>query len=342
MNTANLKSKRYHPVQLGTVQLPGNLFLAPLAGYTDKAFRTICRQQGASLTYSEMVSAEGVARQGLVSGQLMERAEGEELFAIQLFANEAEVIKRALPRVLTYHPTIIDINCGCPVPKVTKIGSGSALLMYPKKIEEIVRAIIDNSDVPVSVKIRTGWDALSINWTETSEAALAGGAVMLTLHARTRSMYYAGAADWQMLKAFTEYVKAKSPTTTVFGSGDVFSAQDAYNMIEQTGVDGVMFARGAIGNPFIFRESRALLCGETLPQKASLEEKVDTMQHQLFLMSEEIGEVRACKEMRKHAAAYLKGMSFASQAKQKLVQATTVEQYREVFAELKARCHPDY
>lgn len=342
MDTSDLKGELYHSVQIGSAQIPGNLFLAPLAGYTDKAFRTICRQHGATLTYSEMVSAEGVAREGPVSGQLMERAAEEELFAIQLFANDAEVIKRALPRVLTYQPTIIDINCGCPVPKVTKIGSGSALLNYPEKIEEMVRVIVEQSDVPVSVKIRTGWDANSISWVETSEAALAGGAVMLTLHARTRSMYYSGQADWQMLKDFTLHVKAKSPSTVVFGSGDVFTAQDALDMITQTGVDGVMFARGAIGNPFIFGQSKALLCGAALPPEPSLTEKVETMQRQLLLMSEEIGEIRACKEMRKHAAAYLKGISYASQAKQKLVQAATIEQYYEVFAELKARHQADY
>jgi tRNA-dihydrouridine synthase B len=329
----------FHPVQIGNVVIPGNLFLAPLAGYTDRAFRTICKSMGASFTYSEMVSAEGVARESQNTDLLMIRGDNEELFSIQIFMIDASVVERCLPRLLTFNPTVIDLNCGCPVPKVVKTGAGSALLKTPRKIHDIVQVIKSGCNIPVSVKIRTGWDAHSINYRETADAALSAGADMITMHARTKAMGYSGTADWQALSDLKQFVLSRTLSQNkniipVFGSGDLFSALAAKQMLEQTKVDGVMFARGAIGNPFIFQETQELLTNAKLPDSPSILERVTVMKKQLALLSIDKGERLACKEMRKHAAAYLKGIPHAAQAKQELVKSETITDYEIAFAAL--------
>ena len=321
----------YHPVTIGSVTVEGNIFLAPLAGYTDRAFRTMCKWYGASFTYSEMVSAEGIARGGKNSDELMVRSENEEQFSIQLFMRDAEVVARALPRVLLFNPTVIDVNCGCPVPKVVKTGAGSSLLVEPKKIFNIVKTIVDGCDVPVSVKIRLGWDMQSINYEETAGAALSAGASMITMHARTKSMGYAGKADWQALADLKRFVSSSYPSVPLFGSGDLFSAEAAKEMLETTRIDGVMFARGAIGNPFIFQDTITLLETNTTSSFHDIEERIAAMRTQLELHSAIVGERLACRQMRKHAAAYLKGMSHSTKAKQELVQASSIADYEEVF-----------
>jgi len=340
MDTSSFFNKLWHPVSIGAVTIPGNIFLAPLAGYTDRAFRAVCRQQGAALTYSEMVSAEGVASKGANSESLMLRGQGEDLFAIQLFMNDAEVVERALERVLTFNPTVLDINCGCPVPKVVKTGAGSSLMLQPHKIHDIVKTITKACSVPVSVKIRTGWDARSINWAETSDAAIEGGASMITMHARTKSMGYSGKADWQALADLKNHVDKRSREIgrpiVAFGSGDVFSAGDAQAMLAETALDGLMFARGAIGNPFVFADTIALLTGQSVPSLHPIAERVAVMRLHLSFHVDSVGEHLACRQMRKHAAAYLRGMKDASRAKQELVRATTVEQYARVFDRLLA------
>ncbi len=335
----NQQPTLFHPVQIGNVVIPGNLFLAPLAGYTDRAFRTICKSMGASFTYSEMVSAEGVARESLNTDLLMARADNEEQFSIQIFMIDASVAERCLPRLLTFNPTVIDLNCGCPVPKVVKTGAGSALLKTPQKIHDIVRVIKSGCDIPVSVKIRTGWDAHSINYRETADAALSAGADMITMHARTKAMGYSGTADWQALSDLKQFVLSRTLAQNknaipVFGSGDLFSAIAAKQMLEQTNVDGVMFARGVIGNPFIFREAQQLLTHGIYSESPSIPERVEAMRKQLVLLSIDKGERLACKEMRKHAAAYLKGIPHAGQAKQELVKSENIKDYELAFTAL--------
>lgn len=328
------KESLYHPVHIGSLQVEGNLFLAPLAGYTDRAFRSICLEHGCSLTFSEMVSAEGIARDNEMTKQLMERGEHENLFAIQVFMHDASVLERAIPILMQYKPSLIDINCGCPVPKVVKTGAGSALLHYPEKIFEMVTLLRSLTDVPISVKIRLGWDANSINYQETTDAILRGGAHMITMHARTRSMGYSGTADWESLADLKLWVEKQSPSTVVCGSGDLFTAEKAKQMLLETGVDGVMFARGAMGNPFIFTQTRALLEGKEEQIEISLEARISVMKKHLALMISYIGEKSACKEMRKHAVAYLKGIPYASKAKQSMVHSSTYAEYDTVFQEL--------
>lgn len=329
----------YHPVTIGDIVIPGNLFLAPLAGYTDRAFRSVCLSRGADFTYSEMVSAEGIARKSQNTDSLMVRAEGEELFAIQIFMPDASVTARCLPRLLSFRPTVIDINCGCPVPKVVKTGAGSSLMRNPQKIHDIVRVLKEGCTIPISVKIRTGWDAESINYREAADAALSAGAEMITMHARTKSMGYSGTADWSKLADLKDYVQhrtvvaGRSPIL-VFGSGDLFSAQAAKKMLEETGVDGVMFARGVIGNPFIFHDTIQLLTEGIQSPPTGLQDRVEAMRQQLSLLTHDKGERLACREMRKHASAYIKGLPHAAQVKQHLVRCERLADYEMVFAQL--------
>lgn len=325
------RSGLYHPVTIGSVTIQGNCFLAPLAGYTDRAFRSLCLLHGANFTYTEMVSAEGLARDSEKTIRLMDRAENEPLFAVQIFTDTSEAVRRSLPNLLKAEPTIIDINCGCPVPKVVKTGAGSALLKTPEIIHDMVRTITNHCDTPVSVKIRLGWDQLSINWKETTDAALSAGATMITMHARTRSQGYGGTAAWEEITQLKQWVLEHYPSVPVFASGDIMSAEAAKQALEETGADGVMFARGAIGNPFIFEEAKALLMTGQKRPLPSLEERIDAILTQLHLLSKDKGEVVAAKEMRKHACSYLKGIPKTGSVKLQLVSATTLAHYRDIL-----------
>ena len=324
----------YHPVDICSLHIDGNIFLAPLAGYTDRAFRTLCIEQGASFTYTEMVSAEGLARGSEHTEKLLVRAENEDLLGVQLFMDEASVAERCVERLLAANPSLVDINCGCPVPKVIKTGAGSALLRDPNKIHDIVKVLKLSTRVPVSVKIRLGWDANSINFLETTDAALSAGADMITMHARTRAMGYSGTADWEALASLKSHVYAKAPTVPVFGSGDLFTPESVKLLLEQSGIDGVMFARGALGNPFIFSDTKRLLVDGIPVGNHTIAQRVELLLRQMYLMGRDVGERAACREMRKHAAAYLKGVPHAAKAKQALVTSSTYSDYESVCARL--------
>ena len=312
----------YHSVSIGNVVLPNNLFLAPLAGYTDKIYRSICLSHGAGLAYTEMVSSEGVARNSEKTVMLMERGLGETNLAVQLFMPDSDTAKRSLEGTMAYKPAIIDINCGCPVPKVIKTGAGSALLQRPKTIYEIVKTIVDNTNVPVTVKIRTGWTEGSINYLETASLAFEAGASAVCMHARTRSQLYMPTANWDTLKD----LKKHFPNNVIIGSGDLFTASDGVRMLETTGVDALVFARGAIGNPFIFEQTKALLEGKALPYISVLEKREAIMKHLTGLV-EYLGENSACREMRKHVCAYLKGIPNSAKVRQSVTEALTVDAY---------------
>lgn len=323
-------SSLLHEVSIGNVTLKSNLFLAPLAGYTDKVFRSICLKHGAALAYTEMVSSEGVARDSAKTVVLMERGEGEENLAVQLFMPDADTARRSLEGVLAYKPAIIDINCGCPVPKVVKTGAGSALLQNPKTISEIVSTIVQNVDVPVTVKIRTGWDTNSINYLETAELAFDAGASALCMHARTRSQLYMPNAHWELLADLKKHFQDR----VVIGSGDLFTAEDGVRMLEQTGVDAIAYARGAIGNPFIFEQTEALLNNKT-PRSISVDEKREAIMIHLRGLVDYLGENTACREMRKHVCAYLKGIPNSAKVRQAVTSALTVQEYESALAQLK-------
>lgn len=305
--------------------------LAPLAGYTDKAFREIAHECGAKASVTEMVSAEGLARGSDKTELLLDRYPGEENLIVQLFAPSDDPVIRCLPMLLKHNPAAVDINCGCPVPKVVKTGAGSALMKDPEKMRAIVRAIKEETDLPVSVKFRLGWDSGSKNFLEFADAAYESGASMLTLHARTRAAGYSGTADREAFRTLSEHMRGKD--VLLFASGDIFTPEDAMDIITNYGMDGVMFARGAIGNPFIFRMSEEYLNtgSYTLP---SIEERVNTAIHHLQLAVSCYGENTACREMRKHLMAYIKGIRGANKVKAAISEAVTEKEIRNAMTTL--------
>ena len=310
-------------MKLGSKEINGNLILAPLAGYSDRAFRRISREHGAAIAVTEMVSCEGLARDNEKTEDLLLRYEGEDELIMQIFAPDDDPVRRSLSRLLEYKPTAIDINAGCPVPKVVKNGCGSALMKNPDKIYNIVSFLKQNTDVPITVKFRLGWDSSSINYLEFADACVSAGASALTLHARTRSQNYSGSASYEDIKTLRERV---DKSVLVFGSGDVFTPEDALKMVKSCNVDGVMFARGAIGNPFIFEQTKELLESGSY-HDISLEERYNTIIKHLDYMISYFGEALAAREMRKHAAAYLKGVRNSSRVKATIVHALTRDDY---------------
>ncbi len=328
-----MSGQLYHPVTIEKLTIAGNIFLAPLAGYTDVPFRTLAKEGGADLTFTEMVSVEGLSREGEKTITLLERSPLEGQYAVQLFLYGTESLPRALDILAPFAPDLIDINCGCPVPKVTKTGAGSAMMSNPSLITETVRIIKEQTGLPVSVKLRIGWDQGRRNYLAFSQAALDGGADMLTLHARTRSQGYAPSAEWETLSILKRYTVDHGYRIPIFGSGDLFAPIDAKRMLEETGIDGVMFARGAIGNPTIFSQAKAILRGEE-PEKPAREEIRALIMRHLDLMIAHVGEEAACKAMRKHAAAYLRGIAGSSAIKQQLVLAVRREEYEAALVDL--------
>ena len=314
------------PVSIGSLTLPGNLFLAPLAGFTDRAFRGTAVEWGADLTYTEMISCEAVYRGNRKTLDMMSRDTRERNFAIQVFTGTVEAAELSIEKVLAYSPSLIDLNCGCPVPKIIKSGAGSALMREPEKIGAIVKALKKNHDVPVTVKIRTGWDKQSLNYRKAAEIAVEAGAAAVAIHGRTKSQGYSGTADWEPLREL-----ASALPVPVLGSGDLFTPGDARRMLEETGCAGVMFARGAIGNPFIFRQTRYLLeKGVDMPPLTA-EDRLKTALGQYRHSLNYLDELRASKEIRKHLCAYSKGITGAASLRNDLVHATTAGEFEKLI-----------
>ena len=325
----------YHSVSIGNLKLDGNLFLAPVAGYSDCAFRHLCRRGGANFSYTEMVSAEALVRGSGKTQELMVRAPDEDKYAVQIFGGEPQTVaKAALIVAERVNPEVIDINAGCPVPKIIKTGAGSALTRDPERLFEVVsqtkKALTEaGRDIPVTVKIRSGWDSSSLTWKEAADASLKAGADAITLHPRTRAQGYEGKADWSLLAELVKLVGGKIP---VFASGDIFSPENVKACFEQTGVDGVMFARGAMGNPFIFDETkRFLLSSEHYSTPPNI--RISAGMEELDILIKLKGEVTACREMRKRFCAYSKGLEKASQMRASIVSANTRADFAAIFSE---------
>ncbi len=320
----------YHPVKIGKTELNGNLFLAPVAGYSDRSFRSICVEQGASFTYTEMVSAEALVRGNWKTEELMARAPNEKAYSVQIFGGEESIMAEAAKIVLEKtNCEVIDINCGCPVPKIIKTGAGSALTRDPERLGKIVAAVKKAAEgrCAVTVKIRSGWDAVTITWKEAALAALENGADAITMHPRTRTQGYEGFSDWTKLRDLVQIAEGKVP---VFGSGDLFKPEDAKRMLEETGCDGVMFARGAMGNPFIFKKTIQLLQNGTYDDiPASV--RLNTAFKELELLIADTNEKHACMEMRKRFCAYSKGIEGGAELRAKTIHANTLADYHEIF-----------
>jgi nifR3 family TIM-barrel protein len=328
----------YHPVQIGSLAVPGNLFLAPVAGYSDRAFRSLCVEQGADLTCTELASAEALVRgSGNKTRTLLQRAANEERCAIQLFGGEPELMYRAACLLAPLQPEVIDINAGCPVPKVIKTGAGAALTRSPAQLARITAAVVRASreslgNAPVTVKIRSGWDAASITCGEAARAAAEHGAALVTLHPRTRAQGYEGKSDWSLIADMVSRLPVP-----VAGSGDLFSPEDAERMLRETGCAAVMFARGAMGNPFIFTAARSFLtAGSYIPP--SPQARIAAGLRHLELLAADLGERGACLEMRKHFCAYTRGcfggpgIPRGAALRDRLVRAQTIAEYREITA----------
>ena len=319
----------YHKVKIGNINLKGNLFLAPVAGYSDAAFRSVCIENGACFTYTEMVSAEALVRKNLKTEVLMRRACNESAYAVQIFGGEPQVMAQAAQIVLEKtHCECIDINCGCPVPKIVKTGAGSALTRDPERLFKVVSAVVEASGpTPVTVKIRSGWEQKLITWREAAQAALDAGACAITIHPRTKAQGYEGHSDWSIMRQLVEMVAGRVP---VFGSGDLFKPEDARKMLEETGVDAVMFARGAMGNPFIFRDTTSLLTKGSY-EPVPPEVRIRTGFAELERLAAETSEEHACLEMRKRFHAYSKGIPNGGPLRQAIVHASSIEDYHKIF-----------
>jgi len=326
----------YHPVRIGKLELPGNLFLAPVAGYTDRVFRSICTEFGADFSFTELVSSEALMRGGKPSLALARRGENEKRYAIQLFGHESETMYRATRAISAFNPEAVDINCGCPVPKVVKTGAGSALMKDPALLGRIVEAVVRASgemldSAPVTVKMRSGWDSQRLNYLECARIAEEAGAAMVTLHPRTKAQGYGGKSDWSHI---AELVSRLSIPVT--GSGDLYTPEDAERMLRETGCGAIMFARGAEGNPFIFPASRSFLTtGSWAPP--AFGDRIEVALRHLTLLSADIGERAACLEMRKQFCSYTKGFpgktgEYGSAAlRKRLTSAETIADYREIL-----------
>lgn len=300
-------------MQIGPHTFPGRYFLAPLAGVSDRPFRAICRGMGASFTYTEMVSALGLVHGTLQTESYLDRDPDEEPFAVQIFAAEPEALARGAEVAVRAGAGIVDVNMACPVKKVCGTGAGAALGREPRRVEAAVRAIRAAVPVPVTVKIRAGWDDAEVNCVEVARAAEAGGAAAVALHGRTRAQGYSGRARWELVRGVKEAV-----SIPVLGSGDVWSAADALRMRDETGCDAVLVARGACGNPWIFRELRAAERGLPPPPPPTRDEWADTVLRHVALQIEhrrrqrggetpDESERHAVRELRKHLLWYTRG-----------------------------------
>lgn len=307
-------------LKIGNVTLENNVLLAPMAGVTDKAFRVITKPFGPALMYTEMVSGKGLFYEDKKTAKLMETEASEGITAVQIFGHEPDVLAKIAEAALGFGAAILDINMGCPAPKITGNGDGSALSKNPKLAGEIISAVSRAVDVPVTVKIRKGWDEATVNAVEMAKIAQENGAAAVTVHGRTREQFYSGKADLDIIKSVKEAV-----SIPVIGNGDICDEESAKQMLDYTGCDGIMIGRGAQGNPWIFeRVVHYLETGEKLPMPTE-EERADMMEHHLELLVEYKGDYRGIQEARKHMAWYIKGLRGGARLRERINKAMTKE-----------------
>ena len=307
-------------MRIGNLEVNNPIALGPMAGVTDWAFRTVCADLGANITVTEMVSSRALVYKDKKSAGLLKKNEGS-LCGAQIFGNDPAIMAEAAVLALEISGCdFLDINMGCPMPKIANSGDGCGLMRTPELAGDIVKAVVDAVKVPVTVKCRLGWDKGSINVLDFTKRMEDNGAAMITVHGRTRAMLYSGVADWDMITKVKQNLKIP-----VIANGDIVSGETAVKCLKRTGADGIMIGRASFGDPWIFAEAKAAISGEPIPQRPPLKERIELAVRQFQLSQLDHGEHIACLEARKHFAWYLRGVAHSSYYKNQISSMNTME-----------------
>ena len=316
-------------MKLGVHEIDNPLILGPMAGVTDWAFRTVCAELGANITVTEMVSSRALVYQDQKSRKLLRKNEGS-LCGAQIFGNDPAIMAEAAVMALEISGCdFLDINMGCPMPKIANSGDGSGLMRTPELAGEIVKAVVSRVDVPVTVKCRLGWDKGNINVLDFTKRMEDNGASMITVHGRTRAMLYSGVADWDYIRKVKQQL-----TVPVIANGDIVDAASAMRCLKWTGADGIMIGRATFGDPWIFQQVSAALAGREIPERPCLKDQIEVAVRQFELSEADHGEKIACLEARKHFAWYLRGVRNASYYKKEVSSLTTMADIYRVAKEI--------
>ncbi|KKM09087.1 TIM barrel oxidoreductase NifR3 [Clostridiales bacterium PH28_bin88] len=316
-------------MRIGDVVLKNNIISAPMAGFTDKAYRILAKEAGCGLVFTEMISDKALIYNNQRTWKLLDLTGEEKPIAVQIFGADPGEMAEAARMVEEHGAAIIDINMGCPTPKIVKNGEGAALMREPSRASAIVREVVGAVRVPVTVKMRKGWDDASVNAVELARMVVDAGASVLTVHGRTRMQFYSGQADWDIIRRVVQSVEVP-----VIGNGDLREPEDAVRMLDETGCSGVMVGRAALGNPWLFERFEAYLGrGERLSPPTA-QERVTTALRHLRMAVEFKGEWTGVREMRKHLAWYLRGLKGAARVRQRINRMETLPQVEEVLVSL--------